>query len=480
MPMKINMLNIKFHFNATKLLILMFVLLCLPLNSYSSQLFYTIQTGSFQSIDDAQKQYESLVQQFDGKEIDHLRIEKIGKFHSVRLGKYNNKDEVKKYLNSKKKRLRSHIVMKAYYLDERIEKIYVPTKTKADSPQAEAEPANEQGPVNIQTQVVGKVVDNVDKQSDAKPLDLHAPESIYTIQTGSFQNIGQARNQYDSLMQRFKDNEIDYLRIEKIGKFHSVRLGKFDKRDEAEKYFSLNKEQLKSSIVMKAYYKEDRIEKLYVSSKKGIDEHQTIAEPVTKSGPVSSQPQVAQQDVNNADKKADANLRAEKIKSTPMVEKENIIPTKTDANPDKKEIEATSALAENKRDKVALTALKAKLEARPEDPEINGRYGTMLFRLKQPAEAIPYLRKAAELSPDVPEYNISIGYCYLLLSKFNEAVDEFHKAVNMSPSHVGALTGLGISYSELGEKDKAMGVYDKLKTLDSVLTKILLQIIEET
>ena len=104
----------------------------------------------------------------------------------------------------------------------------------------------------------------------------------------------------------------------------------------------------------------------------------------------------------------------------------------------------------------------------------------MLFRLKQPDEAIPYLRKASALSPEVPEYHISIGYCFILLSKFNEAVDEFNRAVTISPSHVGALTGLGISYTELGEKDKAMSVYNKLKNLDSVLTDILLQIIEET
>ncbi|MCK5343229.1 MAG: SPOR domain-containing protein, partial [Candidatus Heimdallarchaeota archaeon] len=378
-----------------------------------------------------------------------------GKFHSVRLGKYNNKYEVEKYLSSKKKRFSSHLVMKAYYIDERIEKIYVPTKTKADAPQAEAEPANKQSPVTIQTQVAGKVVDNVDKKSDAKPLNSYAPESIYTIQTGSFQSITAARKQYDSYIQLFKDNEIDHFRIEKIGQYHSVRLGKFDKRDEAEKYLTSIKERLKSYLVMKAYYKEERIEELYVSSKTGMDSPKIVASSITKPLPVSVQPRVAEKDLDKVDRKSDA-------------------------NPGEKEIEATSALVEKKRDKDALEAIKTKLAVRPEDPEINGRYGTMLFRLKQPGEAIPYLRKAAELSPEVPEYHISIGYCYILLSKFNEAVDEFNRAVTISPSHVGALAGLGISYSELGEKDKAMRVYDKLKNLDSVLTKILLQIIEET
>ncbi len=281
------------------------------------------------------------------------------------------------------------------------------------------------------------------------------PESIYTIQTGSFQSIRDARKQYDSYIQLFKDNEIDHFRIEKIGQYHSVRLGKFNKRDEANKYLSSIKERLKSYLVMKAYYKEERIEKLYVSSKTGTDTPQVVARSNTKPPPVSVQPRVAEKDGDKVDKK-------------------------TDATPEIKEIEEASALVEKQRDKDALEAIKAKLAGRPEDPELNGRYGTMLFRSKQPAAAIPYLRKAAKLSPDVPEYSISIGYSYLLLSKFNEAVEEFNKAVNMSPSHVGALTGLGISYSELGERDKAMGVYNKLKNLDSVLTKVLLQIIEET
>jgi len=287
------------------------------------------------------------------------------------------------------------------------------------------------------------------------PLNSYASDLIYTIQTGSFLHADDARKQYESLVQQFDGKDIDHLRIEKIGQYHSVRMGEFDKRDEAEKYLSSKKERLTSYLVMKAYYKEERIEKLYVSSKEGMDAPQTAAAPVTKLSPVNAQPQVAEHNVNNAVKKLDT-------------------------TPGDKNGEAMSAGVEKKRDKETLKALKEKLALRPEDPEMNGRYGTMLFRLKQPDEAIPYLRKAAELSPDVPEYHISIGYCFILLSRFNEAVDEFNRAVTINPSHVGALTGLGISYTELGEKDKAMGVYNKLKNLDSVLTDILLQIIEET
>lgn len=287
------------------------------------------------------------------------------------------------------------------------------------------------------------------------PVTSNASQLIYTIQTGSFLRIDDARKQFDSLVQLFNEKELDHFRIEKIGKYYSVRLGKFDSKNEVEQSLSSMKDRSTSLLIMKAYYKEERIEKLYVPAKTETDAPQTIAEPLERPLPVNIQPQVADNVVDNADKK-------------------------TEATPGEKESEATSDAVEKKRYEDALKVIKAELAVRPENPEFNGRYGTILFRLKQPAEAIPYLRKAAELSPKVPEYHSYIGYCFLLLSRFDEAVEEFNRAVTISPSHVGALAGLGISYSELGEKDKAMRVYDKLKNLDSVLTKIVLQIIEET
>ncbi len=287
------------------------------------------------------------------------------------------------------------------------------------------------------------------------PVNSFASNLIYTLQAGSFLRIDSAQKQFDSLVQIFNEKELDHLRIEKIGKYYSVRLGKFDNRSEVEQSLTTMKKRVASFLMLKAYYKKERIEKLYIPAKTAPDAPQPIAKTLERPLPVNIQPQAAGNVVDNTDKK-------------------------TGANPGEKGIDATLDAVEKKKYEDALEVIKAKLAVRPEDPEFNGRYGTILFRLKQPAEAIPYLRKAAELSPKVPEYHSYIGYCLLLLSRYDEAVDEFNRAVTISPSHVGALTGLGISYSELGEKEKAMRVYDKLKNLDSVLTKILLQIIEES
>lgn len=280
------------------------------------------------------------------------------------------------------------------------------------------------------------------------PLTSYASRLIYTIQTGSFLHAADARKQFNSMVQRLNETELDYLRIEKIGKFYSVRLGKFEKRYEAEKFLRTIQQQPATFLLMKAYDKKERIERLYKTRASEVP--QAGDEELTEPPFVKIKPQAAKVD--------------EKKYGKPVEEQ-----IKTISNP-----------VENKEYEEALEMLKKELAVRPQDPEINSRYGTMLFKLKKPAEAIEYLRKAVELSPGVSDYHNRIGYCLILLSKFNEAIDEFKKAVTINPLHVGALAGLGVSYSELGEKEKAMDAYDKLKNLDRVLSEIVLQIIEET
>jgi cell division protein FtsN len=57
--------------------------------------------------------------------------------------------------------------------------------------------------------------------------DQNASQRIYTIQTGSFIKIERAQKQFDLIVKGLNEKELDYLRIEKIGKFYGVRLGKF-------------------------------------------------------------------------------------------------------------------------------------------------------------------------------------------------------------------------------------------------------------
>jgi tetratricopeptide (TPR) repeat protein len=285
------------------------------------------------------------------------------------------------------------------------------------------------------------------------PSTSFAFQSIYTIQTGSFVQEGGAQKQFDSIVDQLNDEELIHLRIEKIGKYYSVRLGKFADTHIAEKFLSSVQEKLTTFLLMKAYYKEERIERLYESSVEEV--HQSVDEPL---------PQPLYARIERLVSEKDISKFVEKILAMPI----------------EMQIKEISNLVENGEYREAFEVTKAAMALWPEAPEINGLHGTILYKLDQPAEAIKYLKKAVDRFPGVPDYHNRMGYCLILLSKFDEAVNEFNKAISFNPSHIGALAGLGISYAELGNKAKAMDIYKKLQRLDSDITEIFLQIIEGT
>ena len=87
--------------------------------------FYTVQTGSFSTDKIATNQFNSLVKGLTGKDLDHLRVEKIGDIYAVRIGKFINYAEAKKLLQARATQLEGAIVLKALYKKERIVKQYV-------------------------------------------------------------------------------------------------------------------------------------------------------------------------------------------------------------------------------------------------------------------------------------------------------------------------------------------------------------------
>ncbi len=282
------------------------------------------------------------------------------------------------------------------------------------------------------------------------PFPASSTALIHTIQTGSFLRQADARKQFDYLVQQLSENERDHLRIEVIGKFHSVRLGKFNTKSEADRFFRTVSPRIGQSIVLKAYYKKERIVARY--------------EPVI-----------------TKDVRAEEISVEEKIPPESKTEKPVLAKLADDAElkPVEEQILLLSDLVEKSNYDQALEVIKKEISLHPEVPEINGWYGTILLKLEKPREALTYLQKAAALSPGVPDYHNGIAYCFYYLNRHNDAVDEFSKAIMLNPSYVDALTGLGITYSTLGEKEKAMDAYRKLKGLDSTSAEKLLRIINE-
>jgi len=90
---------------------------------------------------------------------------------------------------------------------------------------------------------------------------------IYTIQTGSFPDIKAAEREFDFIEQTLEENQLDYLRIEKVGIFYAVRIGKFKDYTTADKFIRIIQPQRSTAIILKAYIKDERIIKLYNESK---------------------------------------------------------------------------------------------------------------------------------------------------------------------------------------------------------------------
>ena len=107
-------------------------------------------------------------------------------------------------------------------------------------------------------------IDNTNKlNGKLKADDQYTLRTIYTIQTGSLTKKVDAQKQFKFIIQDLNEKELDFLRIEKVGKYYTVRLGKFEDYATTEKFLQTIKPQFPTSIILKAYIKDDRIVKLY-------------------------------------------------------------------------------------------------------------------------------------------------------------------------------------------------------------------------
>jgi len=87
--------------------------------------------------------------------------------------------------------------------------------------------------------------------------------SVYTIQTGTYSNKANAQEQFNSLLQSLNKKDLNFLRIEKIGKYYTVRLGKFENYATAKKFIQEVKPDLSEAVILKADIKNENIIRRY-------------------------------------------------------------------------------------------------------------------------------------------------------------------------------------------------------------------------
>jgi hypothetical protein len=93
-------------------------------SQYASRTTYTIQIGSHIKKTDAQKQFNSIIGSLDKINLNLFRIEKVGKYYTVRLGTFDGSAAAEKFLQSIRHQLSAAIILKAYIKNERIIKLY--------------------------------------------------------------------------------------------------------------------------------------------------------------------------------------------------------------------------------------------------------------------------------------------------------------------------------------------------------------------
>ncbi len=109
--------------------------------------------------------------------------------------------------------------------------------------------------MNNYTQKINQYIKTMNYNNNSK--------TIYTLQTGSFIKSKDAQKEYVSITNGWSEKNLDYLRIEKVGKFYTVRLGKFEDSAAAEKFLQAINRQLPTVVILKAYIKKERIIRSY-------------------------------------------------------------------------------------------------------------------------------------------------------------------------------------------------------------------------
>ncbi|HHN64150.1 MAG TPA: tetratricopeptide repeat protein [Nitrospirae bacterium] len=88
--------------------------------SFAAETFYTVQIGSFRGQRPAETLFKSIIRNTDRMMLNHLRIEIVKGYYVVRLGKEKRYKDAVRIARAMKRQYPGSVVLRAYYLKERI------------------------------------------------------------------------------------------------------------------------------------------------------------------------------------------------------------------------------------------------------------------------------------------------------------------------------------------------------------------------
>ncbi|MBA3013352.1 MAG: hypothetical protein FP815_00150, partial [Desulfobulbaceae bacterium] len=114
---------------------------------------------------------------------------------------------------------------------------------------------------------------------------------FYTVQVGSYANEDEAILWYDRLAEALPDSAKDFLRIEIIAPFHTVRIGKAEKREEIIALFTeAQRITQRPPAIIHGYFKPERISKIHTLGATPPQQDQKKTHPISIKPAVKHEP----------------------------------------------------------------------------------------------------------------------------------------------------------------------------------------------
>ncbi len=315
------------------------------------------------------------------------------------------------------------------------------------------------------------------------PLVSFSSELFYTIQSGSFSDINDARRHFKSVQEGLHEKDLSHLRIEKVGVFYSVRIGKFEDYDTAEKLLKNNESQLYEAMILKAYVKDERIVSLFETE--ALNDHAEIDKDTLSELPPKGAMLIIGEDSGKETMEGESDIK--KVEGNNNYDDEHgdygrhrkaaeFFEKAIEINPDSAEAHYNLGVAYGNLD-MFQKAVKAYKRAVDLDPGHEKAYCNLGITYEEEGnykKAIEVYEKAIGLNPDSAELYLNLGITYGRSGINSKAVDALKRAVKIAPDYADAHYNLGFAYLMLNDKNRAMSEYKTLKGLDNEFADRLL------
>lgn len=240
-----------------------FVLLLLspPTARGEDEEFYTVLAASYGSLEYAEQDFQVLLDTFPQRDLDYLRIELVGGYYTIRIGKYDGIAQAENLRQLLLQRFRQARVLSAYIKPERIVKFLgkegegenlILKGRGGDTIEVVHSDLKERAQYKAYTDIPSGYVAEIENRI------------FYTVQLASFSQEKFAADEFASIVQRYSPPVTDWLRVEQVQKYYTIRVGKYAVRQDAERVFEALVGEYSQADLFKVRIRPDRVSKVFL------------------------------------------------------------------------------------------------------------------------------------------------------------------------------------------------------------------------